>query len=66
MNNREFSFLDVITILSLMLQIQNYKTDLVSMSNDDLMEELRKQDKIYLEKIIENQKEILERLAKLG
>lgn len=66
MNNREFSFLDVITILSLMLQIQNYKADLVSMSNDDLMEELRKQDKIYLEKIIENQNEILERLAKLG
>ena len=66
MNNREFSFLDVITILSLMLQIQNYKADLVSMSNDDLMEELQKQDKIYLERIIENQNEILERLAKLG
>lgn len=66
MNNKEFSFLDVITILSLMLQIQNYKTDLVSMSNDDLMEELQKQDKIYLERIIENQNEILERLAKLG
>lgn len=66
MNNKEFSFLDMITILSLMLQIQNYKTDLVSMSNDDIMNELQKQDKIYLEKIIENQNKILERLAKLG
>lgn len=66
MNNNEFSFLDIITILSLMLQMQNYRSELLSISNDDLMAELQKQDKAYLEKIIENQNKILERLAELG
>ena len=32
---------------------------------DDLMRELQRQDKAYLEKIIENQNKILEKLADL-
>ena len=62
-NSNNFTALDIISILSLMLQIQGYKNDLSQSSNDDLMRELQKQDREYLEKIIENQNRILEKLA---
>ena len=65
-NGNNFDFLDVLTILSVMLQIMGYKNDISQSSNDDLMKELQRQDKAYLEKIIENQNKILEKLAKLG
>ena len=61
----EYSFLDMLTIVSLMLQIQNYQSDVRSASNDDLMSELQRQDRLYLERIIENQNLILTKLAKL-
>ena len=59
-------FLDVLTILSVALQIMGYQNDMSQSSNDDLMRELQRQDKAYLEKIIENQNKILEKLADLG
>ena len=65
-NGNNLGFLDVLTILSVMLQIMGYKSDISQSSNDDLMRELQKQDKAYLDKIIENQNKILEKLAKLG
>lgn len=64
--NNNISFMDALTMFSVMLQVQNYQSDLKAASNDDLMEELQKQDKAYLEKIIENQNRILEKLAELG
>ena len=68
MNNsgNNLDFLDVLTILSLVIQIMGYKNDMSRSSNDDLMKELQIQDKAYLEKIIENQNKILEKLADLG
>ena len=66
MNGNNNNFLDMITILSVVLQISNYQNDLKSFSNDDLMKELLRQDKEYFERIIENQNLILEKLAKLG
>ena len=66
MNGNNNSFLDMIAILSVVLQISNYQNDLKSFSNDDLMKELLRQDKEYFERIIENQNLILEKLAKLG
>lgn len=63
--SNNLSFFDMLTLFSVMLQIQNYQTDLKSASNDDLMAELQKQDKAYFEKIIENQNRILEKLADL-
>lgn len=66
MNGNDNSFLDMITILSVVLQISNYQNDLKSFSNDDLMKELLRQDKEYFERIIDNQNLILEKLAKLG
>ena len=65
-NGNNLDLLDVLTILSVMLQIMGYQNDMSQSSNDDLMRELQRQDKAYLEKIIENQNKILEKLAKLG
>lgn len=68
MNGREnnLNFLDMLTILSVALQIMGYQNDMSQSSNDDLMRELQRQDNAYLEKIIENQNKILEKLADLG
>ena len=68
MNNsgNNLDFLDMLTILSVILQIMGYQNDMSQSSNDDLMKELQRQDKAYLEKIIENQNKILEKLADLG
>ena len=65
-NDNGLEFLDIITIFSVMLQVVGYKNDISQSSNDDLMRELQKQDKSYLDKIIENQNKILEKLADLG
>ena len=65
-NGNNLEFLDILTILSLILQIMGYQNDMSQSSNDDLMRELQRQDKAYLDKIIENQNKILEKLADLG
>ena len=65
-NGNNLDFLDVLTILSVALQIMGYQNDMSQSSNDDLMKELKRQDKAYLEKIIDNQNKILEKLADLG
>ena len=65
MSGNNLDFLDMLTILSVMLQIMGYRNDMSQSSNDDLMKELQRQDKAYLEKIIENQNKILEKLADL-
>ena len=64
-NGNNLDFLDMLTILSVMLQIMGYQNDMSQSSNDDLMKELQRQDKAYLEQIIENQNKILEKLADL-
>lgn len=65
MSGNNLDFLDMLTILSVALQIMGYRNDMSQSSNDDLMKELQRQDKAYLEKIIENQNKILEKLAGL-
>ena len=65
-NDNGLEFLDVLAIFSVMLQVVGYKNDISQSSNDDLMRELQEQDKRYLDKIIENQNKILEKLADLG
>ena len=66
MSGNNLDFLDMLTILSVILQIMGYQNDMSQSSNDDLMRELQRQDKAYLDKIIENQNKILEKLAELG
>lgn len=65
MNDRNLDFLDLLTVFSVVLQVMGYQDDMRRASNDDLMQELQKQDKDYLTTIIQNQEKILERLAKL-
>ena len=65
MNGNNLDFLDMLTILSVMLQIMGYQNDMSQSSNDDLMKELQRQEKAYLGKIIENENKILEKLADL-
>ena len=65
MSGNNLDFLDMLTILSVILQIMGYQNDMSKSSNDDLMKELQRQDNAYLEKIIENQNKILEKLADL-
>ena len=65
-NDNGLDFLDILTIFSVMLQVAGYKNDISQSSNDDLMRELQKQDKRYLDKIIENQNNILEILNEIS
>ena len=64
--SNNLNILDVLAIVSVILQIKGYQNDMSQSSNDDLMRELQKQDQAYLEKIIEKQEEILQKLAELG
>ena len=65
-NDNGLEFLDILTIFSVMLQVVGCKNDISQSSNDDLMRELQKQDKRYLDKIIENQNKILEILNEIS
>ena len=64
--NNNLDVLDMLTVLSVALQIMGYQNDMSQSSNDDLMRELHLQNQAYLEKIISNQNLILEKLAELG
>jgi hypothetical protein len=57
-----FEFLDFLTIIGFGLQLINYMENQQQSNNDDIMSELQKQDKAYLEKILENQNKILKLL----
>lgn len=56
------TYLDMLSILSVILQLQIMEEQKYQSDNDDIMEELQKQDKAYLEKILRNQELILEQL----
>lgn len=59
------SFLEFLTIFSVGLQVSGYQQNLKQATTDDLMRELQRQDRDYLERIIDNQKEILKLLSDL-
>ena len=59
LNNNLFGTLDVISNI---LQILNYYENTQQTSNDKIMKELQHQNKEYLEIIIKQNKEIIERL----
>lgn len=66
MQNDNFGFFDILSLLSISLQLEVYEQTRRQATTDDLMKELQKQDREYFEKIIENQNLILEKLAELG
>ena len=64
-NHDNLTGLDILTVFSVILQIMGYQQDKQQVSNDILLKELQKQNSEYLEKIIRNEKEILETLSDL-
>ena len=64
--NNSLSFLDMLTVFSVMLQTVGYEQDQRQTSNDVLLKELQKQNILYLDEIIENQHNILEKLSKIN
>lgn len=61
-DNRGLEFLDILSIVSFVMQINNYRELRAQASTDDIFSELQKQDREYLSRILENQKKILEKL----
>ena len=63
-NNKDnLSVLDFLAVFSVFLQIMGYQNDQKQASNDVLLNELRRQDSEYLEKIIKTQNDILQMLS---
>ncbi len=60
------NLMDVLSVLSIILQLKVMEEQRYQSDNDDIMEELQRQDKAYLDKIIENQNIIIEKLNKLA
>ena len=65
MLNNNDSLFDLLTILSIILQLQIMEEQKFQSDNDDIMNELQNQNKIYLERILKNQETIIEQLNKL-
>lgn len=59
------NFYNQLTLLDAFLQIMTMVMVSEDATNNDLMSELQKQDREYLEKIIENQNQILSMLSEL-
>ena len=62
--NGNYSFLDMLNVFSVILQMIGYDQDQKQTSNDYLLRALQRQDREYLEKIISNQNQILDILSK--
>ena len=63
MQNTNDIFMDLLTVYSVMLQLQNVESDKQSVHNEDILSELQRQDKEYLERINEKLDLLL---AKIG
>lgn len=59
------NLMDLLSVLSIILQLQVMEEQKQQSNNDDIMAELQKQDKEFFEKIILNQTLILEKLNRL-
>lgn len=64
-NDRNLEFLDLLAIVSFVMQFSNYRELKSQASTDDIFSELQKQDNEYLARILKNQEIILAKLAEL-
>lgn len=55
-----FDFLDMLEIMAFIIQVMDYDATIKQVGNNDLMEEMRRQDSEYLQKIIGQNNEIIE------
>ena len=62
-NDNSLSYLDVLTVFSVILQMVGFQQDQKQTSNDVLFKELQRQDRDYLDKILVSQKKILALLS---
>ena len=62
--NNNINNLDIFALFTGIIQILSYIELLNDNTNSELMEELRNQDKLFLEKIIKQNEEILDILKK--
>lgn len=62
-NNRGFELLDILTILSFAMQVENYEELQNQTTTDDIFKELQRQDREYLDQIVANQERILGKLS---
>lgn len=65
MMQNNFNLLDTLEVVSNILQVLNYIENLEQTSNDKILKELQHQNNEFLEKILQNQAEILNRLERL-
>lgn len=65
MGPNRLEFLDVLAIVSFVVQLQNYQELKSQASTDDIFSELQRQDNEFLSRILENQEKILEKLNTL-
>lgn len=64
--NGRWSFIDMLTMFDTFLQMADFDMNMRQVGNDTIMEELQRQNKVYLERIVENQKEILNNLDRIN
>lgn len=57
--------MDMLSVLSIILQLQVMQEQKQQTDNDDIMQELQAQDSKYLNRILDNQYLILEKLNRL-
>lgn len=57
--------MDMLSVLSIILQLQVMEEQKQQTDNDDIMQELQAQDSKYLNRILDNQYLILEKLNRL-
>lgn len=62
MDEKQFDQLDMLTIFSTILAVKNYTGILKQASNDDLLEELKHQNTKYMDKLLEQNREIIKLL----
>ena len=65
-NNGQWSFIDALTLFDTFLQMADFEMNIKQSSNDDIMQELQNQNKTYLEKIVDNQNEIIALLKEIS
>lgn len=57
--NQQFEFLDIITIISFVMQLMNQQNISRQATSDDIMQELRIQDSKYLQHIMDQNNQII-------
>lgn len=62
---RQTEFWDFLALFTACLQIMDYNATMRQSSNDDLMEEMRKQDSEYLQRIIRQNDEIIKHIIEV-